>query len=138
VLSNGWSQVAACASLSGGLELQSVHTARDGTHKLVFALKPADSGDGVAGSGTVETVLIPMTSRSGAAPRYTACVSTQVGCAMNCQASVVGHTCDLKMDEKFWPSTRGGGVTLLTPCGFLPRAQDHLPPPHKALLLVHI
>lgn len=68
------SQVQRVASISGGLQLQTVHTARDGTRKLVFALLP-DEG---RASGTVETVLIPMTNRSGEHPRYTACLSTQV------------------------------------------------------------
>lgn len=52
-------QVAANASLAGGLQLQSVHTARDGTHKLVFALV-AEEG---SATGTVETVLIPMRNK---------------------------------------------------------------------------
>jgi 23S rRNA (adenine2503-C2)-methyltransferase len=43
-------------SLAGGLTLQSVSTARDGTHKLVFAVH---GGPG----GNVETVLIPMRNR---------------------------------------------------------------------------
>lgn len=33
----------------------------------------------LATRGTVETVLIPMTNRSGQNLRYTACLSTQVG-----------------------------------------------------------
>lgn len=53
-------QVNSGASLSGGVTLQSVHTARDGTRKLVFALNP---GEGTAASGTVETVLIPMPNK---------------------------------------------------------------------------
>jgi 23S rRNA (adenine2503-C2)-methyltransferase len=52
-------KVAASASLSGGLTLQSVHSARDGTKKLVFALHQ-DEG---AASGSVETVLIPMINK---------------------------------------------------------------------------
>lgn len=47
-------------SLSGGLTLQSVSTARDGTHKLVFALNTGAEG---AVGGNVETVLIPMRNR---------------------------------------------------------------------------
>ncbi|KAG2436286.1 hypothetical protein HXX76_006597 [Chlamydomonas incerta] len=87
-------KVAAGASLAGGLQLQSVHTARDGTRKLVFALVGDwEGGDGPAGSarGTVETVLIPMTNRQGQNLRYTACLSTQVGCAMNCQFCYTGR-----------------------------------------------
>ncbi|KIY97054.1 ribosomal RNA large subunit methyltransferase N [Monoraphidium neglectum] len=67
-------KAAAAATLHGGLTLQSVQTAPDGTHKLVFTLH---GGDGAA-SGNVETVLIPMTNRDGTQPRYTACLSTQV------------------------------------------------------------
>jgi hypothetical protein len=48
--------VTQAGSLAGGLTLQSVSTARDGTHKLVFAVH---GGPG----GNVETVLIPMTNR---------------------------------------------------------------------------
>jgi 23S rRNA (adenine2503-C2)-methyltransferase len=48
--------VAQAGSLAGGLTLQSVSTARDGTHKLVFAVH---GGPG----GNVETVLIPMRNR---------------------------------------------------------------------------
>ncbi len=68
------------------IHLQEVHTARDGTCKMIFALNP-DEG---TTQGSVETVLIPMMQGGGnqkAADvmRYTACVSSQVGCAMNCQ-----------------------------------------------------
>ncbi|KXZ48715.1 hypothetical protein GPECTOR_26g618 [Gonium pectorale] len=100
-------KVAASASLAGGLQLQSVHTARDGTRKLVFALvsgegeedagEPQTAREGAPGGpplatrGTVETVLIPMTNRQGEKLRYTACLSTQVGCAMNCQFCYTGR-----------------------------------------------
>ncbi len=67
-------QVAAGASLAGGLALQAAHTAKDGAIKLVFALVAEEGG----ASGTVETVLIPMThGRQGQSQRYTACLSTQ-------------------------------------------------------------
>eukprot|EP00879_Flechtneria_rotunda_P025151 GHRR01026711.1.p1 GENE.GHRR01026711.1~~GHRR01026711.1.p1 ORF type:complete len:249 (+),score=100.20 GHRR01026711.1:880-1626(+) len=78
--------VGAAGSLSGGLHLQTVTTARDGTHKLVFSI---DTAGGTAAGG-VETVLIPMRSKYGSQLRYTACLSSQVGCAMNCQ---VRHNC---------------------------------------------
>ncbi|KAG2493191.1 hypothetical protein HYH03_008611 [Edaphochlamys debaryana] len=108
-------KVAASASLAGGLQLQSVATARDGTRKLVFALvaegeeggpegegpstSDASSSAAVASSssstalarGTVETVLIPMAGRADGRTRYTACLSTQVGCAMNCQFCYTGR-----------------------------------------------
>ncbi|GLC46808.1 hypothetical protein PLESTB_001801100 [Pleodorina starrii] len=86
------SKVASGASLEGGMQLQSVHTARDGTRKLVFALLGGEAGGpATATRGTVETVLIPMTNRSGQNLRYTACLSTQVGCAMNCQFCYTGR-----------------------------------------------
>ncbi len=47
--------------------------ASDGTRKIVYSLH----GDEGAG-GSVETVLIPMSSRAGQTMRYTACVSSQV------------------------------------------------------------
>ncbi|KAG1672219.1 hypothetical protein FOA52_002920 [Chlamydomonas sp. UWO 241] len=81
-------KVDSSASISGGLSLQAVHTALDGTTKLVFALNPDESG---RLSGSVETVLIPMTNASGVIARYTACVSSQVGCAMNCQFCHTGR-----------------------------------------------
>ncbi|GAX77170.1 hypothetical protein CEUSTIGMA_g4615.t1 [Chlamydomonas eustigma] len=80
-------KVITSASLSGGLTLQSVRTAQDGTKKLVFAL---NQGEGSA-MGTVETVLIPMPNKNGINSRYTACLSTQVGCAMNCQFCYTGR-----------------------------------------------
>lgn len=53
--------------------LQSMHVASDGTRKIVYSLH-GDEG----ASGTVETVLIPMTNKAGQNMRYTACVSSQV------------------------------------------------------------
>lgn len=42
--------------------------------------------------GTVETVLIPVVREdTGARPRVTLCVSSQVGCAMNCQFCYTGR-----------------------------------------------
>ncbi|KAK9807114.1 hypothetical protein WJX73_006752 [Symbiochloris irregularis] len=66
-------------------ELQLLHTTRssDGTQKLVFALKD--------GGGTVETVLIPVMRSPGNRTRLTICVSSQVGCAMNCQFCFTGR-----------------------------------------------
>ena len=57
------------------LSLQSVHTAQDGTKKLVFHLSHG---------GAVESVIIPAVSSSGR-KRNTLCISSQLGCAMNCQ-----------------------------------------------------
>jgi 23S rRNA (adenine2503-C2)-methyltransferase len=39
----------------------------------------------------VETVLIPVVREQGKKPRITVCVSSQVGCAMNCQFCYTGR-----------------------------------------------
>jgi 23S rRNA (adenine2503-C2)-methyltransferase len=62
------------ADCGGDLALSSVAAAADGTRKLVFRL--AD-----AGGGSIESVIIP--ARNG--ERTTLCVSSQLGCALNCQ-----------------------------------------------------
>jgi 23S rRNA (adenine2503-C2)-methyltransferase len=54
------------------LVLQGIHHARDGTRKLVFLVEEFGA--------QIETVLIP-----GPRNRVTVCVSSQIGCAMNCQ-----------------------------------------------------
>ncbi|XP_020584955.1 uncharacterized protein LOC110027751 isoform X2 [Phalaenopsis equestris] len=59
------------------LSVKDVLTASDGTHKILFTLD-----DGLA----IETVVIPC-SRG----RTTVCVSSQVGCAMNCQFCYTGR-----------------------------------------------
>ena len=66
------SRLAPLVDTSGDVTLTSVVPASDGTRKLLFAL---------AGGGTVEAVIIP--ARNGS--RTTLCVSSQLGCAMNCQ-----------------------------------------------------
>lgn len=71
------------ASLHGGLHLQSQVRAADGTRKLIFALEGT--------SGQVETVLIPVIREQGQKERITICVSSQVGCAMNCQFCYTGR-----------------------------------------------
>lgn len=60
------------AEFAPNLQLRDVHTARDGTRKLVFFLEEYGA--------SVETVVIP-----GPRGRVTVCVSSQIGCAMNCQ-----------------------------------------------------
>lgn len=45
-------------TLDGGLRLQTVHTAPDGTRKLLSTL-----ADGLAADGSVETVMIPVVRR---------------------------------------------------------------------------
>lgn len=57
-------------------------TARDGTMKALFRLP---SGR------TVEAVLIPDLNADGSANRLTACVSSQVGCAMGCTFCATGQ-----------------------------------------------
>lgn len=57
------------------LTLDDVHTAADGTKKLVFKL---------ARGGKIESVIIPAVSSSGR-KRNTLCISSQLGCSMNCQ-----------------------------------------------------
>ncbi|CAA6661229.1 unnamed protein product [Spirodela intermedia] len=59
------------------LSLKSIFTASDGTRKILFTLQ-----DG----SVIETVVIPC---SGG--RTTLCVSSQVGCAMNCQFCYTGR-----------------------------------------------
>ncbi|KAL6006954.1 hypothetical protein ACLOJK_032450 [Asimina triloba] len=59
------------------LSLKDVLTAADGTRKILFTL--------VDGS-VIETVVIPMERG-----RNTVCVSSQVGCAMNCQFCYTGR-----------------------------------------------
>lgn len=57
--------------------LKDVYSASDGTRKILFSL-----GDGLI----IETVLIPCERG-----RTTLCVSSQVGCAMNCQFCYTGR-----------------------------------------------
>ncbi|PXF41479.1 Dual-specificity RNA methyltransferase RlmN [Gracilariopsis chorda] len=59
------------------LGLNSIHQSKDGTRKLTFRL---DAG------GVIETVLIPAEGRT------TLCVSSQWGCALNCQFCLTGRT----------------------------------------------
>lgn len=59
------------------LALHSVHRSEDGTRKMTYRL---DSG------GVIESVLIPQEGRT------TLCVSSQHGCALNCQFCMTGRT----------------------------------------------
>lgn len=59
------------------LSLRDVRTASDGTRKILFTLE-----DGLV----IETVIIPCDRG-----RNTVCVSSQVGCAMNCQFCYTGR-----------------------------------------------
>ncbi|KAK9902027.1 hypothetical protein WJX75_001626 [Coccomyxa subellipsoidea] len=73
-------------TVDGALTLRSVHTAGDGTRKMVFELQ--DSAE-AAGAG-VEAVIIPV-GPGASRPRTTLCVSSQVGCAQNCQFCFTGR-----------------------------------------------
>ncbi|GAX81183.1 hypothetical protein CEUSTIGMA_g8616.t1 [Chlamydomonas eustigma] len=73
-------------TVSGGLELKEVVTAKDGTRKMAFKLT-----EGPAKGGVIETVLIPVVREAGQRCRITICLSTQVGCAMNCQFCYTGR-----------------------------------------------
>lgn len=70
--------------------------ARDGTRKLSFRL--------LNGGGSVESVLIP------SAGRMTLCISSQLGCAMNCQArpGARGQAAGLPLARAAWLSRRLG------------------------------
>jgi hypothetical protein len=72
-------------SVSGGLEFQAVHNCEDGTKKLLLTIT-----NGAAKGNTVETVIIPMLQGPQRKPRYTLCVSSQVGCRQNCQFCFTG------------------------------------------------
>lgn len=74
------------ATVDGGLQLKEAHQARDNTRKLVFQCTT-----GEAAGATIETVLIPMLSGKRQQPRLTICVSSQQGCAMNCQFCFTGR-----------------------------------------------
>ncbi|CAN0106125.1 unnamed protein product [Scytosiphon promiscuus] len=78
--------IGAVATADGGLALEDVQLAVDGTRKLVSVLT---AGEGVGKK--VETVIIPMLRGPQKEPRYTICVSSQVGCAMNCQFCFTGR-----------------------------------------------
>lgn len=69
-------QLKQCARIDV-LTINTVHQSNDGTRKITFKL---DSG------GVIETVLIPTEGRT------TICVSSQWGCALNCQFCLTGKT----------------------------------------------
>ena len=47
--------------------------------------------EGEGAGAAVEAVLIPIVRAGGARPRTTLCVSSQVGCGMNCQFCFTGR-----------------------------------------------
>lgn len=59
------------------IALDKVHESEDGTRKITFRLD---------GGGIIETVLIPAEGRT------TVCISSQWGCALNCQFCLTGRT----------------------------------------------
>jgi len=67
-------KLASLATVDGDLEMRDVRTSADGTKKVTYAL--------ANGGGVVESVIIPSNVPGG---RTTVCVSSQLGCAMNCQ-----------------------------------------------------
>ena len=67
-------KLARVATLEGDLEMMDVREAADGTQKVLYRLKN--------GGGVVESVIIPSNVPNG---RTTVCISSQLGCAMNCQ-----------------------------------------------------
>ena len=80
-------KIKGCASFSGDLKLDSINIAKDGTRKITYELM-----DG----GIVESVIIPPlpeeedddddgNNNNKQRRRTTVCVSSQLGCAMNCQ-----------------------------------------------------
>ncbi|CAM9390879.1 unnamed protein product [Choristocarpus tenellus] len=73
-------------TMDGGLDLEDIQVTSDGTRKMVSRLT---TGEG-AGKH-VETVIIPMQGGPKDSCRYTVCVSSQVGCAMNCQFCYTGR-----------------------------------------------
>lgn len=88
------------------LQLVTSRISVDGTEKYLFRLE-----DGA----TIETVLIPDTERK------TICISTQVGCAMNCSFCATGQggyvrnlTCGEIVSQLLWVQARlkGGGLGI--------------------------
>jgi 23S rRNA (adenine2503-C2)-methyltransferase len=80
------------ASMDGGLQLSAIHTASDGTRKLVFDVIYNNNNNNPSSStARVEAVLIPIVREHGSKSRLTLCVSSQLGCAMNCQFCQTGR-----------------------------------------------
>eukprot|EP00168_Porphyra_purpurea_P003082 TRINITY_DN136_c0_g1_i1.p1 TRINITY_DN136_c0_g1~~TRINITY_DN136_c0_g1_i1.p1 ORF type:complete len:427 (+),score=161.56 TRINITY_DN136_c0_g1_i1:68-1348(+) len=75
-LSKGFRAALAEAAVVDALAIHGVHQAADGTRKITFRL-PGDAPG--ASAGIIESVLIPAPGRT------TLCVSSQLGCALNCQ-----------------------------------------------------
>lgn len=75
------------APLDVDLVLHDTKESSDGTIKFVFNCSPTSE----EGPLLVDTVLIPMISGPSRNKRYTVCVSSQVGCAQNCQFCFTGR-----------------------------------------------
>eukprot|EP00242_Pyramimonas_sp_CCMP2087_P005115 CAMPEP_0198219994 /NCGR_PEP_ID=MMETSP1445-20131203/77128_1 /TAXON_ID=36898 /ORGANISM="Pyramimonas sp., Strain CCMP2087" /LENGTH=487 /DNA_ID=CAMNT_0043897605 /DNA_START=237 /DNA_END=1700 /DNA_ORIENTATION=+ len=82
-VSKDWKErLATIAEFGGRIQLRETRVASDGTRKLLFEVESASGGNG----GIVEAVMIPAPSG-----RLTVCISSQVGCAMNCQFCFTGR-----------------------------------------------
>jgi 23S rRNA (adenine2503-C2)-methyltransferase len=79
----------------GEPQIDRIRTAEDGTKKLLFRL-----ADGL----TVESVLIPGRNH------WTACISTQAGCAMGCRFCLTGRG---GLNRNLLPSEITGQMTML-------------------------
>ncbi|CAD7700710.1 unnamed protein product [Ostreobium quekettii] len=75
------------ATVDAGMEIHGIHRSDEGTTKIVFRIER-----GPLAGKMVETVIIPVERRSERRRqrRVTICVSSQVGCAMNCQFCYTG------------------------------------------------
>jgi 23S rRNA (adenine2503-C2)-methyltransferase len=82
-----WGGRCVASQFGGRIVLIEQRVASDGTRKLLFEV---ESPSGSQKGGVVEAVIIPAPSgsRSG---RVTVCISSQVGCAMNCQFCFTGR-----------------------------------------------
>lgn len=78
-LSKAFRAALAESAVVDALAIHGVHQAADGTRKITFRLPGEAADGGGASAGIIESVLIP------AAGRTTLCVSSQLGCALNCQ-----------------------------------------------------
>jgi 23S rRNA (adenine2503-C2)-methyltransferase len=80
-LSKGFRQKLEAAYGIGILALKAKQVSRDGTIKYLFALPDGQ---------VVEAVLIEFTNRKERRTTYSLCMSTQVGCAVDCQFCATG------------------------------------------------
>ena len=69
--------------------LLSISCLKDAQARRKCVRKALQAGEGAGFD--VETVLIPVVRSQGRRPRTTLCISSQVGCAMNCQFCFTGR-----------------------------------------------